>query len=212
MVADDRQDLEPYAKLYLVGVIISGIIWGTTPYLTYPAFPMPEMLIVFLVLMGIATGAALSLPASRWYFLAFAIPEMLPLTIRFIEQGELGYMIAAIGIIVLVPAFYLASLEHYVFMKNMSDLANKNAELASRLQDANIELTVEVAHQQEYEKSVRERDNALQHLNDPGFGRRLRISAKTGKCPAVRVSFISHGIGCGGKNRWQPLRNLGGGQ
>ena len=164
--ADDRQDLERYAQLFLVGVIISGIIWGAVPYLVYPAFPMPQMLVVILVLLGIAAGAALSLPASRWYFLAFAIPELTPMAVRFMEQGGPVFVILAIATFVIILGFHLASLDHYNFMKKMTALAINNADLAGRLQQTNIDLTVEMSRHQEYEKSVRERDNALQHLND----------------------------------------------
>ncbi|MEE8119832.1 MAG: diguanylate cyclase [Gammaproteobacteria bacterium] len=165
-VADDQEHLEYYARLYFVGIIISGLIWGSSAYLVFPLFPMPDMLVIIVVLVGITAGSALALPASHWYFLVFGFLAMTPLAVRFLEQGEQGYTIAAIAALLLIPALHLVSLDHYAFMKKMVDLANRNASLAFSLQQANIEMTVEMSRHQEYEKMVRDRDNALQLLND----------------------------------------------
>ncbi|MCG8434915.1 MAG: GAF domain-containing protein [Gammaproteobacteria bacterium] len=156
-----------YDRLFLLGLVLSGITWGSVSWITYPSFPMPHMILVVLIVVGITAGSATSLPAMRWYYTCFALPALMPLAVRFflMDHDNIGLMLG-VTIIVYYLGLQRAVFTYHKQLKRMVELAYKNIALAENLQNANIDLTVEISRNQNIRKTVKGREHSLHLLND----------------------------------------------
>ena len=79
------------AKRLVIGLSLSGILWGTLAIFLFPVdSPTLQILIVF-VLCGMVAGAAETFAPVLPGFIAFALPALVPLCIRFFTIGGSVY-------------------------------------------------------------------------------------------------------------------------
>ncbi|MDH5681793.1 MAG: PAS domain-containing protein, partial [Spirochaetota bacterium] len=103
------EELKRFSRLFFMGTLLSGILWGALPLALLPESFTLQVFIA-LVLGGMSVGATSSLSAIHKYYMAFTLPCLLPLGIRFIWMGTEMYMVIGIMNIVFVLMMILLSL------------------------------------------------------------------------------------------------------
>ncbi len=99
-----------WGNLFFFGVILSGITWGGAAYFLFPVESLPHQLFLSFVIAGMTAGAVTTLSPVNLYFQSFALLTMLPLALRFLQQGgtlgfAMGGMIALYLIMVSASAW-----------------------------------------------------------------------------------------------------------
>ncbi len=81
----DSTDAGPWFKLFLIGVLCSGLLWGSAAYLLLPDNNPTHQLFVIFVLGGMSAGAVTTLAASLQAVLLFLLPAIGPLIVRLVQ-------------------------------------------------------------------------------------------------------------------------------
>lgn len=94
-------DAERWAGVFSLGLGVSGIIWGMSAVFLFPTSVAHQSFLAF-VLGGMVAGAAATFSLRMESYLAFAVPALLPLVLRFSAVGDelhlaMGAMIFLFG-------------------------------------------------------------------------------------------------------------------
>lgn len=76
--------MRPWARRFLAGSSLSGVLWGAGAYMLFPAGDLVYQLFVIFVIAGMAAGAVTTLSSMWTAAIAFLIPMMVPLIVRLI--------------------------------------------------------------------------------------------------------------------------------
>jgi hypothetical protein len=79
---------DSWGPLLLIGTTLSGICWGSAGILVFPPDSIPHQAFLAFVLGGMTTGAVTTYSVRMGVFLAFALPALVPITIRFFVEGD----------------------------------------------------------------------------------------------------------------------------
>ncbi|WP_019529142.1 hybrid sensor histidine kinase/response regulator [Dasania marina] len=95
-----------YALLFIVGTGLTGLSWGLTGVVFFPAHALEYQLFILFVLIGMAAGAVSSMTIYLPAFLTYLPISLIPITIRLIMVAEpiqlsLGIMAIAYNIALL---------------------------------------------------------------------------------------------------------------
>src|SRR5438132_362466 len=119
---------------------------------------------VAFVLAGMTAGAVATLSSMMAAFLSFAIPALLPVTVRFLAQGgalstAMGWMVALYMILMVFIAWKLHEtilMSLHLRLENREMIASLTAGKAP-MENLNTELTAEVAEPTRSAESLRQR-------------------------------------------------------
>ena len=83
--------------IYLIGAALAGIVWGSTAVVLFPINSISHQVFIAFVLAGMAAGGISVLAPRMEVCLAFLLPQLLPLTIRYLSfdtalQRAMGVM------------------------------------------------------------------------------------------------------------------------
>ncbi|MBM4125668.1 MAG: hypothetical protein FJ246_12090, partial [Nitrospira sp.] len=103
------QDCEVWENRHLAGVAVAGIVWGSAGLLLFSKESIEHQVLVAFALGGCAAGAIATLAIRLEAWLLFAVPTMLPLTLRFFYHGgetslAMGGMMTAFVVLLTVTA------------------------------------------------------------------------------------------------------------
>jgi signal transduction histidine kinase/CheY-like chemotaxis protein len=88
------------AKWVVIGLALSGIIWGCAGLFLFPKDSPTHQILVVFVLCGMVAGAAGTFSSIFAAFLAFTLPTLIPLFIRFlIIGGPVYYAMSAMTLL-----------------------------------------------------------------------------------------------------------------
>jgi PAS domain S-box-containing protein len=73
---------------FTAGACASGVLWGAAGFLLFPQESLAHQTFLAFVLGGMVAGAAGAYAARLRAYLAFAVPALLPITVRFLAAGE----------------------------------------------------------------------------------------------------------------------------
>jgi hypothetical protein len=79
---------DSWGRRFLIGTALSGICWGLSGIFMFPADSIPHQAFLAFVLGGMATGAVPTYSVRMRVFLAFALPALVPTTVRFFTEGD----------------------------------------------------------------------------------------------------------------------------
>jgi PAS domain S-box-containing protein len=168
---------EYWRNVYLALALISGIIWGLSAFIVFPA-GSPELISIFvLVIASLSAATTVSHSSIRLAPTAWAGPAMLLYAIRcFMEGEQFGY---TVGLLILL---YLLTVLRYSFNHNKSitsaiALRFENLELIEEVQKSDLILRQEITERKRTEEEllryrdhldelVKERTAALAKVNE----------------------------------------------
>jgi PAS domain S-box-containing protein len=153
---------EPWEKAYLILALISGVIWGLSACMVFPAGNPALMSLFVLVMASLSAATTISHSSIRFAPTAWAGPAMLFYAARcVVEGGEYGY---TVGFLIVL---YLFTVLRYSFSHNSSvtsGIAIKfdNLKLLEEVQRVNQVLRQEIAERREAEDALRRSEANLQ--------------------------------------------------
>ncbi len=113
-------DPVPWFKLFLIGALGSGLIWGSTAYLMFPERDPVHQLFVIFVVGGMSAGAVTTLAASFLALLFFLLPAMGPVIFRLYQlDAPLSDVMAAMLVLFLAMISIAARRSRKLIMESL---------------------------------------------------------------------------------------------
>lgn len=165
--ADPSQDIRLWGQLLKVGLAISGLLWGATGIFLFPVHSVAHQVFIAFVIAGMVAGAVGVFSPIMTVFLAFSIPALVPITIRFILINDqlhmaMGAMITLFGILTFITAQRIGiSTRELVALKE--SFADRLEERTADLERVNRQLKGEIA---ERTQAQQDRERLIAELQD----------------------------------------------
>ena len=102
-------DYAVWKKYFLAGACAAGVVWGMSGILLFHPSSFPHQVVLAFVLGGMVAGAVPLLSSVRHAYWCFAIPIMVPISIRMMLVGDrihliMGLMMAIFGLAMLATS------------------------------------------------------------------------------------------------------------
>lgn len=130
-----RRDFDPgrWGAYFIAGIFAAGAVWGSAGIWLLPP-SVPHQTFVAFVLGGMVAGASATFSVRMDAFVAYAVPALAPLAIRFFSMGDelhvaMGGMVVLFGVLLTATAHRIHELTSRTF-----NLSGKLADLQSTLQ------------------------------------------------------------------------------
>ncbi len=101
----DASEIHPWGRRFMVILTLSGVAWGSSAILLFPIDSLAHQTFLAFVIGGMVAGAAGAFSSIMKAFLAFSVPALSPIIIRFALLGDefhlaMGGMVLLFGIMV----------------------------------------------------------------------------------------------------------------
>jgi PAS domain S-box-containing protein len=150
----NSQDSHRWSRRFLGGTLASGILWGTTGILLFPESSIPHQIFLAFVLGGMIAGATAVYAALPNAFLAYALPTVIPLLVRFfVLDDELHMAMGGMGLLFVALMYATVRHNHTVIMASMT--------LSLALGRSNQSLQSEIHERQQAEVALRDSQEQL---------------------------------------------------
>jgi PAS domain S-box-containing protein len=165
-VRDGPFDGRRWKRLYLLAVLVSGIGWGLSAFLIFPAGNQGLISLFVLVIASLSAATTVSHSSLKWGPAAWAGPAMLLYSIRcFLEGGEFGRTVGFLIILYLCTVLRY-SIKHNKFIIAAVTLRFENLELLGKLRGANEALHQEITEREQIEETLEKSERFTRTLLD----------------------------------------------
>ena len=156
---------EFWKNVYLTSVFISGIAWGLSAFMIFPAGNL-VLISIFLIAMTSASSViTVSHSSIRLATTAWAGPVMVLYSIRCgMEKGQFGYTLGFLLIVYLISILRF-SFNHNDTITSAIALRFENMELLKNVQKANDNLHQEITERGKAEEALRHSKTELEEIN-----------------------------------------------
>ncbi len=135
-VESAQRDTVFWSKRFYLGTVLSGLSWGAAAYFLFPVESLIHQLLLSFVLAGLTAGAVTTFSAISSYYQTFVLLALLPLAVRFFQQGDvLSQSMAAMILFYMVMVSISALRVNRIILKSLSLSLNK-AHVDEALQEA----------------------------------------------------------------------------
>jgi two-component system, cell cycle sensor histidine kinase and response regulator CckA len=148
-------------RLFTLGAGAAGLVWGSAAIFLFPTASIPHQVFIAFVIGGMIAGAAGTYSVIMPAFLAFSLPAVLPVIIRFLllpeEMHTAMGLLAAVFIILMIP---IARSNHDTLFDNFrlayenQDLIDNLSEAKTRAEESNRQLSLEITERQKAEEAL----------------------------------------------------------
>ncbi len=109
LTSPDATEVGRWAKRFIAGLALSGMAWGSSAIFLFPIESLAHQTFLAFVIGGMVAGAAAAFSSLMSAFLAYSVPTLVPIVIRFVLVGDefhlaMGGMALLFGVI----AFFIA--------------------------------------------------------------------------------------------------------
>ena len=125
-----------WANAFAIDTGLSGLGWGAAGVLLYPQAQLANQVILAFVLGGMMLGAGSILAARPEAFLAFIIPAGMPVSVRFLLQGDPAHLAMGLLGAVFTVATLLTTWRIYLTLRSSLNLQFENEDLVGDLESA----------------------------------------------------------------------------
>ena len=166
------QDSNRWSRRFLGGTLASGVLWGGTGVLLFPESSIPHQIFLAFVLGGMIAGGTAVYAALQGAFLAYALPTVTPLLVRFFVLGdELHVAMGAMGLLFVALMFVTLRRNHSVTMASMTlslELGKSNQLLQSEIHERQQAEVALRDSQEQLHSVVQSTDEGILSLNSQG--------------------------------------------
>ncbi|MCF7985650.1 MAG: GGDEF domain-containing protein [Thiohalocapsa sp.] len=105
----DGEHARYWQRRFTGSVCAVGVVWGAAGYFLFPVSSFPHQLFLVFVLGGMVAGAVPLLSVLRHAYVCFAVPVVVPVSLRMVSVGDtehllLGAMILVFGLAMLASS------------------------------------------------------------------------------------------------------------
>lgn len=172
-----------WARRFLVGSLVSGVIWGCVGLFPVPEGAILERMFVVFVMAGLAAGGMSTLSSYRGAYAAYLFPAIAPFAVKLMLQPTQLNVAMSAMLMLFILMMSLISARHYRsvadslrFRFHNRDLVDDLATAHARQQAINRELEGQIQERQRMDQALRaayddlelkvqERTEQLAHAN-----------------------------------------------
>ncbi len=111
-------EMERWRRYAIGGAAASGVVWGASAVFLFPSMNVAHQVFVAFVLGGMVAGSVTTLAPIFPAFIAFAVPAVVPVIVRFtLEHQLIQYAMGWMSLVFLVAVILIARRSHF----DMSD-------------------------------------------------------------------------------------------
>lgn len=166
------QDSHRWGRRFLGGTLASGVLWGTTGAILFPETSIPHQIFLAFVLGGMIAGATAVYASLQGAFLAYALPTMTPLLVRFFVLDDEQHMaMGAMSLLFMAMMFVTLRRNHTVTMASMTlslELGKSNQSLQSEVHERKQAEVALRESQEQLHSVVQSTDEGIISLNSEG--------------------------------------------
>ena len=152
------------AKKFVAGLGLSGIAWGFVAIFLFPVdSPTHQILIVF-VLCGMVAGAAETFSPVLPAFIAFSLPALVPLFIRFLTIGGAVYNAMSVLTLLYIGMTLIIARRINITNRKSVELKEHFSRMAEERTAANVRMQEEMSERRRMEDSLRDSEERLRLL------------------------------------------------
>ncbi len=169
-VRDNKEDLQSWGRLLIVGLGVPGILWGATAFFLFPLHSVAHQVFIAFVLAGMVAGAVGVFSPLLPVFLAFSIPALVPITVRFFVIGDtlhmgMGAMTTLFGILTYTTAWRInGANKELIALKET--FADRLVERTAELEATNTRLRHEIEERKQVELALADSERRLTDIVD----------------------------------------------
>jgi diguanylate cyclase (GGDEF)-like protein len=98
--APSGSSMRSWRNWFLVGAFASGVMWGASAVVLFPAGSLPHQVFVSFVIAGMVAGAVATLSPVMTAFALFAIPALTPMILQFLlRDGPLHFPMSFMSVL-----------------------------------------------------------------------------------------------------------------
>ncbi|MCA9500936.1 MAG: response regulator [Nitrospira sp.] len=154
-------DTHKWLIWFVGGNAASGIVWGGAGFFLYPTTSIPHEIFLAFVLGGMIAGSTAVHAARHEAFLAYSLPTVGPLTLRFFQQGNELHIAMGIMALLFFAMMMLTARHNRAMIEQSLLLQFENSLLVKDLlrardqaEHTNVILSSEIAHRRTVEKEL----------------------------------------------------------
>ena len=152
------------AKSFLAGLGLSGIVWGSVAVFLFPLdSPTHQILIVF-VLCGMVAGAAETFSPLLPAFVAFSLPALVPLFIRFLTIGGAVYNAMSAMTLLYMGMTLIIARRINITNRKLVELKEHFSRMAEERTASGARLQEEMSERRRMEDSLRDSEERFRLL------------------------------------------------
>jgi signal transduction histidine kinase len=161
-----------WGRRFIVGLGLSGIAWGSSAIILFPIESLAHQTFLAFVIGGMVAGAAAAFSSIIKAFLAYSVPALSPIIVRFALLGDefhltMGGMVLLYGVLMFIIAKQINTVRI-----NSVKLRFENNGLVSYLtaekeksDTLNRELRLEIRERMRMEEELRKKEGHLRFLS-----------------------------------------------
>ncbi|MDY6973703.1 MAG: hypothetical protein SV775_15475 [Thermodesulfobacteriota bacterium] len=155
--------LHRWMYLYLAGLLLSGLLWGSAGILIFPEHSVSHQIFVAFVLGGMVAGSIASTSIMRFGFYLFGVPALLPIIVRFLFiPNDIHFGMGIMTIIFLTCCLFISRNFHSSAV-DLLKLRQQNEQEIERRRQSEKAL---IRYKDELEQTVSERTKDLECANE----------------------------------------------
>jgi signal transduction histidine kinase len=168
----EASEADHWAKRFIVGLALSGMAWGSLAIFLFPIDSLAHQTFLAFVIGGMVAGAAAAFSSMMKAFLAYSVPALSPIIVRFAILGDefhlaMGGMALLFGVMMFFIAirFNVVRITSVKLRFENSGLVSYLAAEKEKTDKLNEELILEGGERERIEKELRKSDGHLRSLS-----------------------------------------------
>lgn len=167
-VHESEKNIRRWGQLLFFGLGIAGILWGSTAIFLFPVQSLAHQVFIAFTLAGMTAGAVGVYSPIMPVFLAFIIPALLPIIVRFVIIHDtlhlaMAAMITLFAILTFRTAQHInSSTRELITLKET--FADRLDERTVQMKNANELLRQEIGERKQAEKALIESERRLNEI------------------------------------------------
>ena len=171
-ISPGASETDYWGKRFIVRLALSGVAWGSSAFFLFPIDSLAHQTFLAFVIGGMVAGAAAAFSSIMKAFLAYSVPALGPIILRFALFGD-EFHLAMGGMTLLfgVMMFFIATRINTVRMTSVK-LRFKNSSLVSYLtaekekaDKLNEKLLLEIRERERIDEELRNSESRLRYLS-----------------------------------------------
>ena len=158
---------------FIIGVGLYGMVWGSSGLFLFPSESIAHQAFLALMLGGMVVGAAAVFSVIMKAYLAFALPALIPIIVRFFLLGDdIHRAMGGMGLLAGIIISYTAKRMNSVNLSSVKlrfenvDLIEHLAAEKDRIEKINKDLKSEIGERERIEEALRVSERRYRNLFD----------------------------------------------
>jgi diguanylate cyclase (GGDEF)-like protein/PAS domain S-box-containing protein len=149
-----------WARRYLLGTLVSGVVWGCIGLFIGPEMPVFQQVLVIMGLAAVLAGAISSYAVLMPVYIAFMAPAMLIAAQSMLLHASQSQNVIGLLFVVFAAALLVIARNYSNSVVRTLALRNENRHLLERMSASNMALEAEVREREQAENQLK-RDRQL---------------------------------------------------